>query len=263
MAYEVHLDVYDGPFDLLLQLITAREVDLYAVRLADVVDGFLAEMRRLEALDLEVATEFLLIAATLVELKCRRLLPEPADVVLDEELAVFEARDYLLARLVECKTFTAAAAALAALEEAASRAVARRAGPDERFASVAPDLLAGVSPAMLAAAARRALARRREGPPATEHVHDDEVSVADALVALATRAERAGRASFRDLVADAPSTAHVVASFLALLELYKQGLVDLEQATTFGELVVRWTGAQRASSRAAPGWRAVVGGVLG
>ena len=113
MAYEVHLDVFDGPFALLLQLISAQEVEIYEVRLSDIVDGFLAEMARAEEVDLEVSTEFLLIAATLIELKCRRLLPGRDELDLEEELALYEARDYLLARLVECQTFNAAAATLA------------------------------------------------------------------------------------------------------------------------------------------------------
>ncbi len=250
MAYEVHLDVFDGPFDLLLQLITAQQVDLYEVRLADIVDGFLAEIRRLEALDLELATEFLLIAATLVELKCRRLLPGQDDIELDEELALFEARDYLLARLVECKTFTGAAAAIADLELLASRSVARRAGPDERFAGVAPDLLADVSLDRLAHVARRALADKPVLVLPVAHVHEDEVSVADALEELAGALEQRRRATFRELTASARSTAHVVACFLALLELYKQDLVELDQAETFGDLAVRWLGdgAQRANA---------------
>ena len=145
MGYDVHLDVYDGPFDLLLRLITAEEVDLYEVKLSVIVDGFLAELARLEHPDLNVATEFLLIAATLVELKCRRLLPGVEDVDLDEELSLFEARDYLLARLVENRTFQGAAAALLATEHLASRSLPRRAGPDERFTDLEPDLLAGVT----------------------------------------------------------------------------------------------------------------------
>ena len=109
MAYEVHLDVYDGPFALLLQLITAQQVDLYEVSLTSIVDGFLAELARLGTLDLELTTEFLLIAATLVELKCRRLLPGSDELDLDEELSLYEARDYLLARLLECRMFSEAA----------------------------------------------------------------------------------------------------------------------------------------------------------
>jgi segregation and condensation protein A len=242
MAYEVHLDVYDGPFDLLLQLITAQQVDVYEVCLADIVDGFLAELRRLEALDLELATGFLLIAATLVELKCRRLLPGRDDVDLDEELSLFEARDYLLARLVECKTFSSAAAAFAALEHAASRSVARRTGPDERFADVAPDLLAGVTPERIAQAAMRGLAERPQPVVEASHVIDDEVSVAATLEDLRAVLPDWQRTTFRELTARAATRAHLVACFLAVLELYKCELVDLQQATTFGELVIVWTG---------------------
>ncbi|MGP8162862.1 MAG: segregation and condensation protein A [Acidimicrobiales bacterium] len=253
MAYEVHLDVFDGPFALLLQLISAQEVEIYEVRLSDIVDGFLAEMARAEEVDLEVSTEFLLIAATLVELKCRRLLPGRDELDLEEELALYEARDYLLARLVECQTFNAAAATLAAREQAAARSVPRRAGADERFAAVVPDLLAGVTAGRLAEVARRALAARPMPVIGDTHVLVDEVSVARTLEDLAGALAARGEASFRELTAGLASTAHVVAYFLALLELYKQEVVELEQQATFGELRVRWTGrAGQTPEAAAP-----------
>ncbi|MGD0895189.1 MAG: ScpA family protein [Acidimicrobiales bacterium] len=242
MAYEVHLDVFDGPFSLLLQLISAQEVEIYEVRLADIVDAFVAEMKAAESIDLDASTEFLLIAATLIELKCRRLIPGQDELDLEDELALYEARDYLLARLVECKTFNAAAAALAALEQAASRSVARRAGADERFVGVVPDLLEGVTVGRLADVARRALAERPVPVIGDAHVLVDEVSVAATLEDLAVELARRGEASFRDLTAGAATTAHVVACFLALLELYKRELVDLDQPSTFGALTVRWTG---------------------
>jgi segregation and condensation protein A len=242
VAYEVHLDVFEGPFSLLLQLISAQQVEIYEVSLASIVDAFVAELARAEPVDLEISTEFLLIAATLVELKCHRLLPGRDDLDLEEELALYEARDYLLARLVECKTFTAAAATLAAMEQAASRSVARRAGADERFVEVVPDLLAGVTAGRLAEVARRALAARPVPVIGDAHVLVDEVSVAETILDIASELASRRRASFRDLTADLPSTAHVVAYFLALLELYKQELVDLEQPSTFGALNVRWTG---------------------
>src|SRR5579875_635414 len=160
MGYEVHLDVFEGPFDVLLRLIHDQAVDVSDVQLAPIVDGFLAELERLGRVDLELATEFLLIAATLVELKCRRLVPGAEDVDLDEELALFEARDYLLARLVESATFQGAAAVLERLEREAARAHPRVVGPDERFGGLEPNLLAGVSVAQLAQLAGRALAQR-------------------------------------------------------------------------------------------------------
>src|ERR1700719_2588987 len=133
MPYEVRTEVFDGPFDVLLRLITEQRVDLYEVRLSDIVDGFLEEIKQLEKVDLEVATEFLLIAAILVELKSRRLLPDRDTAVSEQDLALLEERDYLLARLVECTAFSAAGKRLAELERDAVRSVPRSAGPDERF----------------------------------------------------------------------------------------------------------------------------------
>ena len=160
MATRVETPVYEGPFDLLLQLILAEEVDLYEVSLARIVDAYLAEIERMQSLDLDVATEFLLIAATLVELKARRLLPGRADVDLDDELAIWEERDLLLARLLECKTFKDVSRRVRHADRAGGASVARRVGPDERFDDVAPDLLAGVTPERLRDAAIVALTPR-------------------------------------------------------------------------------------------------------
>jgi segregation and condensation protein A len=242
VAYDVHLDVYDGPFDLLLQLISAQEVDVYEVRLSDIVDAFCAEIARFETFNLEIATEFLLIAATLVELKCRRLLPGADDPDMDEELSLFEARDYLLARLVECKTFSGTASVFASMEQVASRSVARRAGPDERFEQVAPDLLAGVTPEDLARLVLGVFAEHPVLSVSNAHIHTDEVTVVELLAELMESLPTRPRVSFRELTADAPSTAHVVACFLALLELYKRELIALDQLNSFGEIRVRWTG---------------------
>ena len=131
MSFQVHTDSFQGPFDLLLQLILKDDVDLYEVRLCEIVDAYLEEVARLEACDLEVSTEFLLIAATLVELKCRRLLPIDDGIDLDEELGLWEERDMLLARLLECKTFKDASAVLVGLMDSASRSVPRRVGLEE------------------------------------------------------------------------------------------------------------------------------------
>jgi segregation and condensation protein A len=240
MGYEVRTEVFEGPFDLLLRLITAQEVDVYEISLSRVVDGYLAELRRLESLDLEVATEFLLIAACLVELKCRRLLPGRADDDLEEEMALFEQRDLLLARLVECRTFTAAAQAIQRLESLASLSLPRRCGADERFADLRPDLLARVTPALLRDAALAALADKPRPRVETDHVLVDEVTVAEMVDALAARLPSLGPIAFRDLTAGLAQRIQVIVNFLAVLELYKQGLVDLVQTATFGQLMVRW-----------------------
>ena len=245
VPYEVHLDVYTGPFDLLLHLITSQEVDLYEVSLVQIVDAYLAEIERMEELDLESATEFLLIAATLVELKCKRLLPGSDDVDLDEDLALLEARDYLLARLVEAKMFSEAGRSLRALELAASRSHPRVLGADERFAGLEPDLLASVTPERLRELAEAAFREIPAEVVETSHVHADEVSVHDTFHRLVAELPERGRTTLAELARDAPTTAAFVAVFLALLEMYKQSLVDLDQLEAFGEVAISWTGGGR------------------
>lgn len=141
MAIDVATPIYEGPFDLLLHLILREEVDIHEISLSTIVDAYLAELAKMTELDLEVATEFLLIAATLIELKTRRLLPGRESVDLDDELALWEERDLLLARLLECKTFKDVAKILAHFVDDADRVYGRTTGVDERFNDVAPDLL--------------------------------------------------------------------------------------------------------------------------
>ncbi|CAN5547625.1 hypothetical protein BH10ACT3_BH10ACT3_12800 [soil metagenome] len=144
VSYAVQTPVFEGPFDLLLHLILREQVDLYDISLSTIVDAYIVELGRMEHLDLDVATEFLLIASTLVELKTKRLLPGDDDVDLDDEFSLWEERDLLLTRLLECKTFKDAALVLEARHHAAARCIPRRVGPDERFFDLAPDLLEGV-----------------------------------------------------------------------------------------------------------------------
>lgn len=164
MAYEVTTAVFEGPFDLLLHLITRQQVDIYQVSLSSIVDAYVAEIEHLPGVDLDVATEFLLIAAVLLELKARRLLPGSDEVEDEEELALWEERDLLLARLFECKTFKDAAAALNRMMDAAGRSFPRRAGLEERFLEITPDLLAGVTPDRLRRACLAALTPRPVPP---------------------------------------------------------------------------------------------------
>ncbi|MDQ3978009.1 MAG: segregation/condensation protein A [Actinomycetota bacterium] len=244
MPYEVRTPVFEGPFDLLLHLIVRDQVDLYQVSLSGIVDSYLAEIDRMSALDLEVTTEFLVIAATLVELKTRRLLPGADDPEADEELAVLEERDLLLARLLECKTFRDAGEALAALGSAATRSWPRTAGLEERFRSLVPDLLAGVTPLDLRSAFLRALTPKPAPRVDLDHVAPIRASVEDAVVELADVLPRLGRVSFRTLTRDVSERLEVIVLFLAVLELYKQGRVEVDQAVRFGELVIVWTGTE-------------------
>jgi segregation and condensation protein A len=246
MPYEVQTPVFEGPFDLLLHLILREQVDLYELRLTVIVDAYLAHMEAMQAastsLDLDAATEFLLIAATLVELKAKRLLPGDDDIDLDDELALWEERDLLLARLLECKTFKDAAVALQVLAADAGRSFPRTAGLEERFLAVAPDLLAGVTPVSLREAFLRATAPKPVPRVDFEHVAPVRASVTDAVEELLDELPRLARVSFRRLTGDLVETLEVVVRFLAVLELFKQGLVDLEQASRFGELTITWIG---------------------
>ena len=240
MAYAVSTPVFEGPFDLLLHLILQEEVDIHEVSLSRIVEAYLAELQKMQSLDLEIATEFLLIAATLIDLKARRLLPTGDDGELDEELALWEERDILLARLLDCKTFKDVATVMHDLIERAELSQPRLAGPDERFESLLPDLLEGVTPLRM----QRAFLRATEpkGPVSIDlfHVAPIRASVADALELLVTVLPTLGPTTFRELVAGVADRIEVVVRFLAILELFKQGRVDLAQAERFGDIAVTW-----------------------
>ncbi|MFM8305343.1 MAG: segregation and condensation protein A [Actinomycetota bacterium] len=238
MAYEVRTPVFEGPFDLLLHLILRSEVELFELSLSAIVDEYLVEIERMETLDLDVATEFLLIAATLVELKARRLLPDVGGSDIDEELLRFEARDLLLARLLEYKTFKDAAEALQVLITRADRSLPRVVGPEEPYRSLVPDPLDRITTRQIAAAARRAFAPRSAPQVDTDHVAPVRASVADAIVVVLDRLPIGTSVSFRSLVTGAADRVEAVVRFLTVLELFKQGMVDLDQTETFGELRV-------------------------
>jgi segregation and condensation protein A len=242
MAYEVQTDVFEGPFDLLLHLILNQQVELYEITLSTIVDAYLAELEKLEGLDLEVATEFLLIAATLVELKTRRLLPDDGDLELDDELGLWEERDLLLARLVECKTFKDAARLLSMLADDAARRFPRTAGLDERFVDLAPDLLAGVTPTDLRAAFLRAIEPKPVPTVRLDHVAPSRLSVTEACQELVEELPLIGRTTFRALTDSFVERLDVIVRFLAVLELFKQGYIELDQPGTFGELTITWLG---------------------
>jgi segregation and condensation protein A len=245
MSYEVTTPVFEGPFDLLLHLILREQVELYDISLTKVVDAYLAELDRMERLSLDTATEFLLIAATLIELKTRRLLPGDDDLDLDEELSLWSERDLLLTRLVECKTFKDAAVALQRLANDAGRSFPRAVGPDERYIELTPDVLAGVGPHELRVAYLRAVAPKPQPSIDLEHVAPIRASVADAVVELIDELPRVGRITFRELTGALVERLAVVVRFLAVLELFKQGFVDLDQPRTFGDIQIVWLGRDR------------------
>jgi segregation and condensation protein A len=248
MPYAVDTPVFQGPFDLLLHLILRDQVDLYQISLSEIVDAYLRELEKLDGLDLEVATEFLMIAATLVELKTKRLLPAESDVDLDEELALWEERDLLLSRLLECKTFKDAARELQRLAQAAARSYPRTAGLDERFLGLAPDPLEGLQGEDLRRAFLRAVTPKPVPTVDVTHIHAVRITVADAVEELVQELPRLGRVTFRRLTGSLVERIEVVVRFLAILELYKQGMVDLGQPAAFGEIEITWLGGERAQA---------------
>jgi segregation and condensation protein A len=239
-AFRVRLDNFEGPFDLLLSLITRRQLDITEVSLSQVTDEFISFISGAAQWDLGKATEFLVVAATLLDLKTARLLPA-ADIDDEEDLALLEARDLLFARLLQYRAYKLAAAYLGELERAQGRRYGRSAELEPRFAQLLPDVLIGLSPDQFADLAAIALTPRPIPTVSVDHVHAPKVSVREQMAILRTRLQRAGAATFRSLVSDCTSTLEVVGRFLALLELYRDGVVAFDQAVALAELRVRWT----------------------
>jgi segregation and condensation protein A len=244
MSFQVQTENFEGPFDLLLHLILKDDVDLYEVRLGEIVDAYLEEVARLEACDLEISTEFLLIAATLVELKCRRLLPTDDGFDLDEELGLWEERDMLLARLLECKTFKDAATVLSELREQAIKCIPRQVGLEEQFLALTPDPLAGMTAKKLRQAFLRVASEKPKPEVSLAHVSTVRASVTDAIEEFIELLPRSGPMTFRSLTEGVVERLEVVVRFLAVLEMFKQGMVELDQLTSFGDLTVSWIGDQ-------------------
>jgi segregation and condensation protein A len=239
MPHEVRLDVFSGPIDLLLHLITRRRVDIYDVSLADITDEYLAWLARAAELDLESATGFCVVAATLMELKSARLLPERDD---DEAASLLEERDYLLGRLVECATFREAGAWMRTRLSEGERFHPRPAGLEPEFVKALPDILAFAGVEDLSVTAARLLAPKSEPQLDTSHVPPITASVHDAIRTIAARLSDGGEWSFRQLCRGGSDRLDVVVRFLAVLELFKADAIELEQAARWGDIAVRWTG---------------------
>ncbi|MCZ2861001.1 segregation and condensation protein A [Blastococcus sp. VKM Ac-2987] len=240
--FTVRLTNFEGPFDLLLQLIGKHKLDVTEIALSTVTDEFIAHLRALgDELDLDQASEFLVVASTLLDLKAARLLPA-AEVDDEEDLELLEARDLLFARLLQYKAYKQAAAFLRDREAEAARRFPRQAGLEPRFAELVPEVSLDLTPEQFAALAARALAPRVPETVSVSHLHAPPVSVTEQLLLVRNQLVRSGTASFRALTADCGHTLEVVARFLALLELYRQQRVVFEQLTPLGELHVRWTG---------------------
>lgn len=243
MTYQVRTEVFEGPFDLLLHLISKRELDIYEVSLAAITEEYLAHLKEMVDLDLDVATEFLVVAATLIEMKASRLLPGPPR---DDDSLDISDRDLLIARLLEYRAFKEASIKLSDLLSANAGFVARTAGPGEEFSRLAPDLHARVSPERFAEIAARILTPKVVPHVDTSHIAQIRVSVAEAIEEVRRQLRKRKRATFRQLSADVEHRLNLIVRFLAVLELVKRGEADVAQSDSFGEIDVHWLGEQAA-----------------
>src|SRR5438477_2159355 len=228
-SFQVHLDVFEGPFDLLLALISKHKLDITEVALSKVTDEFIAYIRqRAGGWDLDQVSYFFVVAATLLDLKAARLLPS-GEVEDEEDRALRKARDLLFARLLQYRAYKEVAAIFAARMTAAARRFPRRVPLEPRFAGLLPEVLLGLGPAEFARLASLALTPKPPPKVDTQHIHFPVISIRDQTRVIATLLQELGRASFRRLTADAAGSYEVVASFLALLELYRDDAVSFEQ----------------------------------
>jgi segregation and condensation protein A len=246
-GFSVHLSNFDGPFDLLLQLISRHKLDITEVSLSLVTDEFISYIRSLEVSGegwrLDQATEFLVVAATLLDLKAARLLPS-GEVEDEEDLALLEARDILFARLLQYRAFKEIAASFQTMIEAADKAFPRVVALDPALSALLPEVLIGVGPERFASIAERVLTPKSPPVVAIEHLHMALVSVSEQSKLVVEALRHSKTMSFRSLCHDADSTMVVVARFLALLDLYRQGNLRFNQVIALGELQISWTGSE-------------------
>jgi segregation and condensation protein A len=241
-GFELRLDNFEGPFDLLLSLISKHKLDITEVALSRVTDEFIAHVKAGGPVwDLEQTTSFLLVASTLLDLKAARLLPQ-GDVEDEEDLALLEARDLLFARLMQYKAFKQVAGFLEVRLAEESRRYPRAVGMEERYATLLPEVLIGLGLEQFAELAAKALEPKQVLEVSLHHIHANKVSVREQAALVVDRLRRTGTMTFRALCGDSPDRLTTVARFLSLLELFREGAVAFEQVTALGELTIRWTG---------------------
>ncbi|WP_093801526.1 ScpA family protein [Streptomyces sp. Wb2n-11] len=244
--FTVRLVNFEGPFDLLLQLISKHRLDITEVALSKVTDEFMAHIRAMGPDgDLDQTTEFLVVAATLLDLKAVRLLPA-AEVEDEGDLALLESRDVLFARLLQYRAYKKIADIFSARLDAESRRYPRTVGLEPHHAALLPEVVISIGPDGFAGLAVKAMRPRAEPQVYVDHIHAPLVSVQEQAEVVVARLREMGEADFRTLTEDAPDTLTVVARFLALLELYREKAVVMDQEEALGELRVRWTGTEAA-----------------
>lgn len=240
MSYKVRTASFEGPFDLLLYLVSRQKVDIGAISITEIADQYLAEVTRIKNLDLDVASDFLLVASTLLEIKAQSLIPQDTPEIDDDiaELTPSEARDILVERLLAYKQYKNASAALHARFVSEGRMHTRPFGPDVCFLNLMPDYLKDVTLDGLALTCARALARRDVFLLESEHIAAKPIPVETHVRAIHQRIVNRGHLRFSDLVDERTPTPVVVVTFLAVLELYKRSMVKINQDELFGDISI-------------------------
>ena len=253
-GYTVKTDVFEGPFDLLLHLVSRQKLDVAAISVSDVADQYLAYIDRIADLDLDIASDFLLVAATLLEIKASSLLPKDEQYFGDEldDLSPDEARDILVARLLAYKQFKNAAGELSARMEAEDRMHPRQAGLEHAFLTLMPDYLEGVTLRGLAVICADLLHRRDVFLLEAEHVASMPISLELHAESVHRQLMRQGTVRFSEILAGNATPEVIVVTFLAILELYKRGLADISQDRVFGEIVITNIDEEEAATRGLP-----------
>ncbi|MFC4908086.1 segregation and condensation protein A [Actinomadura gamaensis] len=248
-GFRVELDNFQGPFDLLLGLISKHKLDITEVSLHKVTDDFIAHIRAHgKDWDLDQASHFLLVAATLLDLKAARLLPS-GEVDDEEDLALLEARDLLFARLLQYRAYKEVAKTLSARMADAARRFPRIVPMEPRFANLLPEVLIGLGPDQFARLAAKVFTPKTPPGVSVEHMYQPKASVREQAEVVVAKLRALRRATFEQLTDDAEGTFEVVARFLALLELYRERAVTFEQDEPLGVLNVTWTGTDEGEVR--------------
>ena len=243
MSYRVRIESFEGPFDLLLYLVSKQKVDIGSISLAEITDQYLAEVKRMQSLDLDVASDFLLVASTLLELKAASLLPRDDDQSEQpefEDLEPNELREQLIAHLIEYKTYKNAARSLQSRFEAQGRSHARPFGPDVQFLNLMPDYLEGVSLDDLGRRCARCFARKDVFLLESEHIARRVIPVETQVETIYNQVQKNKRMRFSDFVDNETDPHVVVVTFLALLELFKRSMVRLSQDELFGDIAIAY-----------------------
>ncbi len=243
MSYTIHTDAFQGPFDILLYLVNKQKVDIESISIAEITDQYLQEISKMDLVDLDVASDFLLVASTLLELKAASLLPHEKDDI-DEEivgLSPYEAKEMLVNRLLEYKKYKNAALMLEGRELTQSRLHPRTFGPpSDLVEGLKPDYLRNVTLKKIAEKATRALARHEIVLLESKHIAAKPIPVEDHVRMLYLRLMQEKRIKFSDVVNIETPRAIAVVSFLALLELYKRSMVNLSQDELFGDIEIEY-----------------------